>query len=35
VDLLGADLVLIPIHRGAHWAVIFVDSHKKLIEYYV
>ena len=34
VDIFQADLILIPIHLGAHWAVVFVDPKKDLIEYY-
>ena len=34
VDLFHNDLILIPIHLGAHWAVVFVSPHENVIEYY-
>ena len=34
VDLFYADLILIPVQFGAHWAVIFASPHNHMIEYY-
>jgi len=34
VDIFNADLILIPVHLGAHWAVIFATPKLNIIEYY-
>lgn len=34
VDVFAQDLLLVPVHRGAHWCMAIVDFRKKSISYY-
>ena len=34
VDIFTANLIMIPVHLGSHWALAVVDNQKCEVEYY-
>lgn len=34
VDIFAHDLILVPVHRGAHWCMAIIDMKEKIIRYY-